>query len=502
MNPHPRARGWPLAFCLATALVLILPAAQAAPGDLDPAFGAAGKVLTDFGGSDTANGVAVQSDGKIVTAGETFDPTSLADDFALARYNVNGSLDSGFGSGGKVRTDFGGSDFGTAVAVQADGKIVVAGGGFLTGVSTSTDFALARYNPDGSLDSTFGGSGKVVTDIHRGDVALGLAIQGDGKIVAVGTTNTAATGIDYDFALVRYNPNGSLDSSFGGVGWVITPFTTFASSRDIADSVVVQPDGKIVAAGVANASTPSVQDFALARYNPDGSLDGSFDGDGKVDTPDPAAAGAESIAIQPDGKLVVAGNLIARYDSSGSLDPSFGSNGKVAPTNYAGRIVLVQPDRKIVVAGAATAGGADFLVARLKPDGSEDASFGGGGPVRTDLGSNTDDTATAAVLQADRRIVVAGVTGPSGSNQTDFGLVRYLNPAPVVITCRVPSVRGKKLRAAKSAITKAHCRVGKVTRKQSRKVKRGRVISQSPRAGKTLPNLGKVNLVVSRGRKH
>ncbi|HEX6680654.1 MAG TPA: PASTA domain-containing protein [Gaiellaceae bacterium] len=460
-------------------------------GTLDATFDGDGKVITDFGGDDVAGGVTVQADGKIVAAGGTF---SGDGDFALARYNANGSLESGFGSGGLVRTDFGvSSDFASAVAIQADGKIVAAGGAASGGVSG--DFALVRYNPDGSLDSTFGGGGKVVTNLQRNEFARGLAIQPDGKIVAVGQT-TATTGVaGYDFAVARYNPDGSLDASFGGVGYVITPFT---STLDGADAVLIQPDGKIVAAGVANAGSPSTQDIALARYNPDGGLDGSLDGDGKVETQDPGAGGAWGVALQADGKLVAAGGIVARYNANGALDSSFGSGGKVTLASSSARSVLVQRDQKLVV--AATAFGPqdnDFLAARLRPDGSLDASFGKSGQTRTDFASSSDDIVEAAVLQADRRIVLAGYTKASGSGPANFALARYLNPPP--LTCRVPNVRGKKLAPARRAVTKAHCRVGKVRRKVSKKVKRGRVISQSPKPGTRLQSLGKVNLVVSRG---
>ncbi len=487
-------------FVLAAAVLALVFATglSAAAGDLDPTFDGDGKAITDLGGTDEPGGVAVQADGKIVAAGFTQNPVTYDVEFALARYNADGSLDSGFGSGGKLHTDFGGSfDAGQAVAIQADGKIVVAGFASSSSSPTYSDFALARYNPDGSLDSTFGASGKVMTNLQRNETAHALAIQADGKIVAVGRTRAAASGLDYDFAVARYNSNGSLDTSFGGVGYVVTPFT---SAYDVANSVLIQPDGKIVAAGVADTSLPSTQDFALARYNPDGSLDGSFDGDGKVQTRDPVAAGAWSVAIQGDGRLVVAGGIIARYNADGNLDPSFGSNGKVDLAGNSGAyVVLVQPDRKLVVAGSLYAPqGNDFLVARLLPDGSEDTSFGDSGQVHTDIGTNSYDELHAAILQSDRRIVVAGRTQPnSQSGPVDFALVRYLNPAP----CRVPNVRGKKLAVAKASIKKARCTVGKVTRKASKRVKKGRVLSQSPRAGVTVPSGGKVKLVVSKGRR-
>ena len=495
---RPARRPWVGLLTLLVAGLVFSPLTFAAAGDLDPTFDGDGKLTTDFGPRDEAHSVAVQGDGKIVVAGATYDPVAGTQDFALARYTPDGNLDPGFGSGGKVRTDFGSLEFGYALAIQADGKIIVAGARF-SFTSGGSDFALARYNPDGSLDSSFGAGGKVVTDLQnlqRTDYASGLAIQADGKIVAIGSIFAGGPGRNWDFAIARYNSNGSLDTSFGGVGFVTTSFT---SEFDVAQAGLIQPDGKIVVAGVANASSPSTQDFALARYNPDGSLDGSFGVGGKVETQDPAAAGAWGVAIQPDGKLIAAGGIVARYNPDGSLDPSFGANGKVALAgNSVARIVLLQPDRKLVIAGAFSAPASnDFLVARLNPNGSVDTTFGEAGQTRTDFQSNSDDIVYAAALQPDRRLVAAGYTGIG--LDVDFALARYENPAPV--TCRVPNVRRKKLRAARSAITKAHCRVSKVRRKASKRIKRGRVISQSPKAGTRLPNRGKVNLVVSRGPK-
>jgi uncharacterized delta-60 repeat protein len=469
-------------------------------GSLDLTFGAGGKVMMDFGGTEEARGVAVQADGKIVAVGSTFDwGTSQGEDFALARFNSDGSLDSGFGTAGRVRTDFGGSDFASAVAIQADGKLVVAGGRSTWGAGDPGDFALARYNPDGSLDSSFGGGGKVVTDLQGADSAAALAIQADGKIVVVGGQRYGGSSSSYDFAVARYDPNGSLDPGFAGVGYAVTPFTP---NDDAANAVVVQRDGKIVAAGSAGRRTEppfSVPDLALARYNADGTLDGSFGAAGKVVNQDPLAYAALSVSLQADGKLVVAGiSIVARYSGNGSLDPSFGFRGIVFPVvSFSASIVLVQPDGKIVTAGTGfDASGSDFLVTRLNADGALDWGFGEyAGSARTDFGSQ--ERVYAAALQSDGRIVVAGSTTwvPAG----DFALARYLNSAPV--RCRVPNVRGKKLAVARSAIRKAQCRVGKVRRKASQKVKRGRVVSQSPKARATLPNLGKVNLVVSRGRR-
>ena len=224
-------------------------------GSLDTSFSGDGKQTTDFGSSgDRAHGVAIQADGKIVAAGDSLGGSGF--DFALARYNPNGSLDTSFSGDGKQTTDFGGSEAASGVKLQSDGKIVAVGG-------DDSDFALARYNPNGSLDTTFSGDGKQTTDFGGSDGARAVALQADGKIVAVGI----AGGNGSSFAVARYNPNGTLDPTFSGDG---KQTTSFGGYLDGATAVALQGDGKIVAVGHAGAANG---DFALARYNPNGSLD-------------------------------------------------------------------------------------------------------------------------------------------------------------------------------------------------------------------------------------
>lgn len=222
---------------------------------------------------------------------------------ALARYDTNGSLDTAFGTGGQVIAP-GLGDTTNAVAIQSDNKIVVAG-------SSGFAFALARYNANGSLDTTFDADGKVTTDIGTGiDIANAVAIQADGKIVAAGQS---PHGAGVAFALVRYNANGSLDTDFGTGGKVTTDFD---KSLNIAQAIAIQSDRKIVAAGWTNDSVVNV--FALARYNTDGSLDTTFDADGKVTTAIGIVNMVNAVAIQSDGKIVAAGRsdnafALARY---------------------------------------------------------------------------------------------------------------------------------------------------------------------------------------------
>jgi len=235
----------------------------ASAGSLDGLFDADGKATTDFGaGDDCASAAIDQPDGKIVVAG--YASNGSDDDFAVSRYNADGSLDATFDVDGKRMTDFGGGmDNGFGVALQPDGSIVVAGG---TDDGVDGDFALVRYAPDGSLDPSFGTGGKVVTDVQGTDDRLAdVVIQPDGRILVSGGSSD---GTAYDFALARYQADGSLDDSFDHDGLVTTDFGT---GENRALGVAIQSDGKIVAAGYFD--TGSGQDFALARYNTDGSPD-------------------------------------------------------------------------------------------------------------------------------------------------------------------------------------------------------------------------------------
>ncbi|MBI3300769.1 MAG: hypothetical protein HYZ72_01625 [Deltaproteobacteria bacterium] len=275
-----------------------------ADGSLDATFGVNGLQITNFGNLEVANAVAIQSDGKIVVAGWTNVFGTF--DFALARYNADGSLDATFDGDGKKITSFGGDDRANAVAIQkSDGRIVVAG---WTNVFGTFDFALARYNANGSLDVTFDGDGKKISGFGGDDRANAVAIQkSDGRIVVAGWTNVFGTA---DFALARYNVDGSLDATFDVNGEKITGF----GGDERANAVVVQSNGKIVAAGWTDVL--GTFDFALARYNADGSLDATFDGDGKKITSFGSDDRARAMAIQSNGRIVVAGwtNVFGTFD--------------------------------------------------------------------------------------------------------------------------------------------------------------------------------------------
>jgi uncharacterized delta-60 repeat protein len=336
-----------------------------ADGSLDTSFSGDGKVVVPLAGDNVARAVAVDVNGIVTTilaAG-----TSAAD-FAITRFNSNGTLDGSFGTAGIATTNISGSDTGLATAVQTDHKILVAGQG-------GADFAVARYMPTGVLDTSFDADGIVTTSFSVPAMARAMALQAGGEIVVVGNASN-------DFALARYNADASLDTSFDGAGGAGNGrFLTDIGGTDVARGVIVQTDGKIVVVGESTAA--GVTDAVLVRYNAlDGTIDTGFGTAGVAKTRFGAASGgAFSVAQQADGKLVIAGYAngdfaVARFDTTGALDTSFDTDGIVV-TAHAGvdeaHSVVVQPDGRIVVAGQTAQ---DFAVIRYNPDGSIDRTFG------------------------------------------------------------------------------------------------------------------------------
>jgi uncharacterized delta-60 repeat protein len=391
-------------FMFTSFLALQFVSAFAQPGSLDPTFGNGGK-LTDWSGR--ANGVAIQADGKIVAVGRTPANTSLGV-FIVARYNPDGSRDATFGNAGRVSIPVGffGSSFGVDVAIQPDGKIVV------TCYDDDQNFgALVRLNVDGSLDTSFGSNGSVGT---TGSV-YSVAIQPDGKIIT-------SAGVPYkspfNYRIRRYNANGSVDTTFGNGGVADLPIG--------ATAVVVQDDGRIVAAGGASNA------FAVARLNSDGTADQSFGNGGLVTT----AIGSEasSVSVQSDGKIVavsilrnVGNQFLVRYNANGSLDSTFDNDGIVSLAEglccwayYSFRHVVALTNGGIVVKGTSFNGSNyDFAIGRYNADGSLDTTFGGGDGVTTVDFNNSNDFASAMALDKQGRIVVAGESNES------FAIARF-----------------------------------------------------------------------------
>jgi uncharacterized delta-60 repeat protein len=388
-----------LSTALLAASVSLVGAAPDVPGDLDMSFagfGAGGKVITSGVGGD-ASRMALQPDGKFVVVGST------GADLLVMRYLPNGVLDTTF-SGDGIATFSSAlfEPYAYAVAIQSDGKIVV-------GVSQGTspaDFMLARLTPAGELDPSFGNGGFVTTDFSGDDdFAAAVLIQPDGKIVAAGGSWIGGA---WDFVTARYNTDGSLDTTFAGDGKGSVEFGSNAYALDIA----LQEDSKLVLVGENDG------DFAVARLNKDGTLDNSFDGDGKLTTGFGDYEYAYTVAIQPDGKIVAAGSdganaLIARYHPNGALDDSIDGDGKRSIAGLSGYIfdAAIQPVGKILLLGfhrSSPDSDRKFTFYRLNPDGSMDTTFDGDGNALIDLGG--DDIGHALALQPDGRIIASGMS--------------------------------------------------------------------------------------------
>jgi uncharacterized delta-60 repeat protein len=399
---------------------------------LDKTFGTDGIVETGVGiRDDRARAISLQPDGKIVMAGYT-EVNGFHKVIALVRYNVDGSLDTTFNSNGIVTTPVGNiDDHAYAIAIQNDGKIVVAGDTETGGVGVYTQFVIVRYNTDGSLDTTFNSDGIVKTSIGGiDDEANGIAIQEDGKIVVAGYTDN---GSDKDIALVRYNTDGSLDTTFNSTGIVPGVVTAQVGSLDDrALALALQDDGKIVVAGdtKTGGSSGHHTELALLRFNTDGNLDTTFNSNGIVTTSlGGLIAFVSSIAIQADGKILVSGTgsnvsiCLARFNTDGAQDITFDSDGIVTTQTggldgEAGGIAL-QEDGKIVVVGffAISKDEGYFLFVRYNPDGTLDTTFDTDGEV---VGPD-HYFAKCIALQPDGKILVAGYTTGVGS----FFLMRY-----------------------------------------------------------------------------
>lgn len=288
-----------------------------ANGQLDSSFGVGGRVVTSVRGlSDAIMDIALQRDGKIVVTGESLNPVTGDSDIVTARYHANGTLDASFDLDGVAITPIGPSDdYANGLIIQTDGKIVVAGGSCnsldCTTVNGNFDFAFARYNTNGSLDASFSDDGKATfasAILIYSDGASRLALQEDGKLVAAGGRDKGVTEMRQlgDFAVMRVLPNGQLDTGFGDRGWVKTPIGLDSSW---AMDVAYRPDGKLVVSGAAVFNTVNTS-FATVLYNADGSVDYSFGGNGTgiVTTPFGASmAEAWGLKLQPDGGIVLAG---------------------------------------------------------------------------------------------------------------------------------------------------------------------------------------------------
>lgn len=384
---------------------------------LNPAFGTNGVVSTPMGTvTSVIRSMAIQVDGKIVTAGSG--SNGISNEFALVRYTSTGSVDNSFNGNGKVTTSFGNQSEVFSIAIQIDGKIVA--GGYMYNDST-IQFALARYNTDGTLDDNFGNNGKITTAIGNVDDEIkSISIQADGKILAVGYSNASIDNNDYlpQIAVARYNINGSLDSSFDNDGILTTSLGTY----DVAYSSAIQTDGKIIVIGT-HSSGMNYQ-FLIVRYNIDGSLDSTFDNDGILTTAISSYYDvAYAVKIDNNGKIIVAGTaalgnnydsygfVIARYNADGSLDGTFDNDGKVITSLNSfydiHASVKIDKDGRILLAAGVTTDGNDHDInlLRYNNNGSADSTFDGDGKLITVMNGNQ---LIYALELVDSEIFVAG----------------------------------------------------------------------------------------------
>jgi uncharacterized delta-60 repeat protein len=417
-------------------------------GNPDRTFGRDG-VATSNLGRGALSPLAVQPDGKIVGMGYAYD------DLLTVRYNADGSVDSSFGTSGTVTVPLGDK---AAVSCQPDGKLVITGSVYK---EADPDFAVLRYHPNGTLDTSFGAGGIITThysdiaggdqcetaiprlpEVFRGskgppplvlrDSAAAVLSQADGKILVAGTA-------DYALALVRYHPDGSLDSGFGTDGTVTTRIGSHPKVPDSALALALQPDGKIVVSGVANFGGGSEYRVFLARYHLDGSRDTSFGTDGKI-APLLGSTTA-ALAVLPAGRIVVVVGptaswprnwFLVRLLSDGSLDPSFGAGGESIIDLQDIHSVLVQPDGQIIIAGLRVVRQTrsrvyhEFILQRYQRDGAVDVSFGEHGKVTLDLQPEKAYPLLFA-LQPDSKIVGVGWVPSVNEPKAELMFVRY-NP--------------------------------------------------------------------------
>lgn len=420
-----------------------------APGSLDLTFGGTGYFTTAVSTADNAAwAVAIQpADQKIVVAG--YANNGANDDFAVVRYNTDGSPDNTFGTGGRVITPVGnGDDRAFAVIILSGGKIL-AGGYTTTG--SYDDFAMVCYNTNGTLNTSFGTGGMVISSVGNwSDRIWSLGVQTDGKIIAGGSTNNAQW---YpSFALARYSSGGVPDNSYGSNGVAVLSFGASVATQ--CGAILVQPDNKTVVTGyIGGFSGGPYEKFALARFTDAGVLDNTFGTGGKISL-SVSSYGFDfgyAAALAPDGSIFQAGSVsqtgvsmigfgIVKFNSSGVPDNSFGVGGKVVTafgginTTATGYGTGIQTNGKIIVAGnsdAATGTGEDFALARYNTNGALDNTFGSGGKVTTAIGDTTD-YGRAMAVQADGNIVVVGSS--FNGTHADFALARYIGDATVGIS--------------------------------------------------------------------
>jgi uncharacterized delta-60 repeat protein len=426
---------------------------RAADGNLDPTFGTGGKVVSDFGYDDRAAGVAVQPDGRIVTAG-----TSCNGDILVTRYRPDGSLDPSFDGDGSLCVDVGSgsADQGEEVIVLGDGRLLVAG-------TSAGNFALVRLNADGTLDSTFGTGGRATYDLGGNEVLHDAALAPDGKVVMAGETTgpgcpnaPTMAGTTAGVAVARVLPNGTLDPTFG-VGGGVVRIDPDQVQRGL--TVAVEPDGRPVIGGrITSCSRVNIH-YSVFRLTTTGVADPTFAPQDPLQESGPTSAA--DVAIQPDGRILVLIDtfvgpatspsrddafIVIRYNPDGTVDTGFGNGGVATALFGAGRnatpTALVLQGDKILTGGSVDG---DFALARFNASGTLDQSFDGDGLVTTDFGG--DDAIGALAVDPDGKAVAAGHSGGNvalaryGATTTGSTIPTTNSVATTATTTAVPPAR-------------------------------------------------------------
>ncbi|MGE3840611.1 MAG: hypothetical protein AB7I50_03415, partial [Vicinamibacterales bacterium] len=422
MRKTPPRRSLRALILLASFFALSQGGESAAPhGSLDTGFSGDGKVTIPLGFAAAANGVAVQPDGKVILVGWTKPADDQFEDFAVARLNRDGSLDTSFSGDGVLTIDFTNingarQDFATAVAIQPDGRIVVVGNSVQGNLGVADDFGIVRINPTGILDGSFGDGGKAMVDFGAGDVPAAVAIQRNGKIVVAGSTNVGGP----DFALTRLTSAGTVDMAFGTAGQFRVDLTGSLAFDDVGralalDDLVPGADASILVAGSTNGGTTS-EDFFVVRVTPGGTLDSTFGTGGKALVDFGASDQATAIARQPDGKIVIAGTsandfVVARLLANGTPDSAFSADGMtLAEIGGTATGVALLSNGKIVVGGLAVTN--SFGMAMFSPSGAEDPGWGTFDSNLTIPFSGANGSGSMA-LQPDGQLVLVGSAGGS-----------------------------------------------------------------------------------------
>jgi uncharacterized delta-60 repeat protein len=402
-------------------------------GTLDASFANEGKLTENFGANAEANAVARQADGKLVVVGTYWDgsdPLGATEGLAVLRLDSTGALDPSFSGDGKFAQTVGTFAQATSVAIDSAGAIV------LGGANGSGSGLLVRLTPFGTLDTTFSGDGELL--LPTGSIG-GVALQGDGKIVVAGRANIES------FYVARLNPDGTPDTSFSGDGETTEPLAAYGG----AEAVAIQPDGKIVTVG--STGDAYTNDYTVVRYNSDGTLDSTFSGDGVATQNVYVFDVANSVAIQPDGSILVAGEefgsfAVVRFLSTGVLDTAFGQGGLLTDHEEAdGRAIALDADGSFLVGGTTTCcdESSRFLLSRYNSLGAKVSAFGNGGDILTDFDGDPPVDQTPPPL--------------GGTSQTPTGVVTVTRPsAHVALPKRCRKGYVKKTTKGKSRCAKKH----------------------------------------------